>query len=61
MQILREVRQLAHSQKIPIVMLTARDGQLHIQRASHEGANDYITKPFEVNDLVGRVEALLQQ
>jgi DNA-binding response OmpR family regulator len=59
MDILREVRALPHAANIPIMMVTGRAGRLLMARAQLTGANDYMVKPFELSDLVRRVEALL--
>ena len=59
MQLLRELRMLPHANDIPVMMLTARGGRLLKIRAEETGADDYIVKPFDPNDLVARVDALL--
>ena len=42
----------------PIIMLTARNNEEDMLRGLQLGADDYITKPFSVRDLVDRTEAL---
>ena len=42
----------------PIIMLTARNAEEDMLRGLQLGADDYITKPFSVRDLVDRTEAL---
>jgi two-component system alkaline phosphatase synthesis response regulator PhoP len=46
---------------LPIVMLTARDGELDRVLGLEIGADDYVTKPFSVLELVSRVRALLRR
>jgi two-component system response regulator RegX3 len=46
---------------LPIVMLTARDGELDRVVGLEIGADDYLTKPFSVAELVSRVRALLRR
>jgi DNA-binding response OmpR family regulator len=46
---------------LPIVMLTARDGELDRVLGLEVGADDYVTKPFSVAELVSRVRALLRR
>jgi two-component system, OmpR family, alkaline phosphatase synthesis response regulator PhoP len=46
---------------LPIVMLTARDGELDRVLGLEIGADDYVTKPFSVVELVSRVRALLRR
>lgn len=45
----------------PILMLTAKDGQLDEARALNIGADDYLTKPFHYVVLVARLKALLRR
>lgn len=44
-----------------IMMLSARDGELDKVRALKQGADDYVTKPFHVSEVVARVYALLRR
>jgi two-component system response regulator RegX3 len=46
---------------LPIVMLTARDAELERVVGLEIGADDYVTKPFSVAELVSRVRALLRR
>jgi DNA-binding response OmpR family regulator len=45
----------------PVLILTARDAELDKVRGLRSGADDYLTKPFGVLELVARVEALLRR
>ncbi len=54
-----EVRRKDRSQ--PIVMLTAKGDEDDIIRGLESGADDYVTKPFSVRELVARVEAVLRR
>lgn len=45
----------------PILMLTARDTNLDIVIGLRQGADDYLTKPFDANVLLARIEALLRR
>lgn len=45
--------------QIPIILLTARHGSQEIIQAFKSGANDYVAKPFVDEELIARVEALL--
>lgn len=45
----------------PIVMLTAKDGELDEAEALDTGADDYLTKPFSFPVLVARIRALLRR
>jgi DNA-binding response OmpR family regulator len=46
---------------VPIIMLTARDGEEELLRGLEVGADDYITKPFSPRELVARLRALLRR
>ena len=43
--------------KMPVIMLTGRDGERDIVRGLDSGANDYIAKPFRLNELSARLRA----
>src|SRR3954447_827366 len=46
---------------LPILMLTAREGELDRVTGLESGADDYVTKPFSIAELVSRVRALLRR
>ena len=54
-------RRLRASSKIPIIMLTARDGEVDRVLGLELGADDYVTKPFSPRELVARVKAVLRR
>ncbi len=54
----RRIREVSN---VPIIMLTARDRPQDIIRGLDEGADEYVTKPFEVDVLVARVRAVLRR
>ena len=45
----------------PVLMLTARGEELDMVNALRRGADDYVTKPFGLMELLARVEALLRR
>jgi DNA-binding response OmpR family regulator len=47
--------------RLPILMLTARGAEEDVLRGFAAGADDYVTKPFSVAELVARIEALLRR
>jgi DNA-binding response OmpR family regulator len=51
----------ASQPRLPILMLTARGAEDDVLRGFRAGADDYVTKPFSVAELVARVEALLRR
>lgn len=58
-EVCRRVR--ADLEWIPIVMLTARDAEQDVLRGFACGADDYVTKPFSVAEVIARVEAVLRR
>jgi two-component system, OmpR family, response regulator len=51
----------AHDAKTPVLMLTARDSALDVEQGLREGADDYVRKPFSVEELLLRVAAILRR
>ena len=51
----------AEHPRLPILMLTARGAEEDILRAFRVGADDYVTKPFSLAQLLARVNALLRR
>jgi DNA-binding response OmpR family regulator len=47
--------------RIPVIMLTARDTTLDKVHSLDHGADDYLTKPFDIEELLARVRALLRR
>lgn len=56
MELCRELRQDQAYKRTPIIMLTAMSDREYIQKSFSAGANDYIVKPFQFNDLMARIE-----
>lgn len=54
-ELCRILRSRADCKTAPILMLTAMSEKSYIDRAFAAGASDYITKPFEIDDLRGRI------
>jgi two-component system KDP operon response regulator KdpE len=54
----RRIRQWS---KVPIIVLSAADGELRKVAALDEGADDYVTKPFGPRELVARLQANLRR
>ena len=59
-EILRAVRRLPGLYLTPVIMLTAKGGEAMIDEAIAAGANDYLVKPFEPEELVRRVDEVLR-
>jgi two-component system response regulator RegX3 len=54
-------RTIRAESSLPVILLTARDSELETVVGLEAGADDYVTKPFSVAELVGRVAALLRR
>ena len=54
-------RTLRAESDVPIILLSARDGELDRVLGLELGADDYVTKPFSMAELVGRVRAILRR
>ena len=57
-QVCREVRKVSN---IPIIMLTAKDETFDKVLGLELGADDYISKPFDMKELVARIKAVLRR
>ena len=55
----RDVREL--NKDVPIIFMTARDDKLSKQLGYKTGIDDYVTKPFDIDELVMRVQAILRR
>jgi len=58
LEVCRRLRAQGH---VPILMLTARDGEIDRVLGLELGADDYLTKPFAPRELVARVKAILRR
>lgn len=58
MEILQEIREFSD---LPIIMLTARTDEYDKVMGLESGADDYITKPFSILELLSRVKAVLRR
>ncbi|MCR1982348.1 response regulator transcription factor [Cellulosimicrobium cellulans] len=58
---LEVTRRIQAEQPVPILMLTARDDETDMLIGLGVGADDYMTKPFSMRELVARIKALLRR
>ena len=54
-------RQLRVRSKVPVIMLTAKDGEIDKVVGLELGADDYVTKPFSPRELLARIRAVLRR
>jgi len=57
-QVLQQVRQTSN---VPVLMLTAKSGEEDKVSGLRMGADDYLTKPFSINELMARVNSLIRR
>lgn len=61
LQVLEQVRGQAALRSLPIIMVTAKTTELDKVRGLDMGADDYLSKPFGIMELISRVKALLRR
>ena len=60
-EICRQLRAREETSRIPVIMLTARAEEEDRLRGFDKGADDYVTKPFSMKELVARIHAVLRR
>ena len=58
-QVIEELKNIEHTKNVPVILLTARGQTEDKVLGLDTGADDYITKPFDLRELTARVEAVL--
>lgn len=59
--IVRKLRERESTRRLPIIMVTAKTTEIDKVKGLDTGADDYMTKPFGVMELISRVKALLRR
>jgi two-component system phosphate regulon response regulator PhoB len=60
-EVCRQIRRKPRTRDLPVIMLTARGEEADKVRGLNTGADDYLTKPFSLPELLARVKALLRR
>src|SRR6202522_1540729 len=60
-EVCRQIRRRTSTRELPIIMVTARTEDQDAVRGLNTGADDYITKPFNMEALLARMRALLRR
>ncbi len=60
-ELCRQFRKKPETANVPIIMLTARAEESDRLRGLNTGADDYVTKPFSVEELIARIRAVLRR
>ena len=61
LKVLRELRSRNETKTLPVILLTAKGSRIDKVTGLDGGADDYITKPFEMIELLARVETVLRR
>lgn len=57
----KAVKQNSETENIPLIILSSLDSGIDIDRGFNAGANDYLTKPVDENEMISRINYLLSQ
>ena len=60
LEVLSELEKDERTKDIPVIMLTAKEDMLDVGKALYHGADDYILKPFEPEDVAERVRSIIE-
>ncbi len=60
-EILADLRSNPATKRLPVILLTAKNGEMDKVKGLDLGADDYITKPFSVLELISRIKAVLRR
>ena len=61
LSVLEKLRQYAVTKSVPVILVTAKGSEMDKVKGLDMGADDYITKPFSVLELISRVRAILRR
>ena len=61
MEILKRLKNDLDMRRIPVIMVTAKSSEIDKVKGLDQGADDYMTKPFGVMELISRVKAILRR
>lgn len=61
LKIIKKLRSNAETKRVPIILVTAKTSEIDMVKGLDAGADDYITKPFGIMELIARVKAMLRR
>ena len=61
LELARRIRKRPDTRDVPVILLTARSEESDVIRGLDVGADDYITKPYSVSELLARVRSALRR
>lgn len=59
--LVKDLREDVSTSKIPVIMVTAKSSEMDKVKGLDQGADDYMTKPFGIMELISRVKAMLRR
>lgn len=59
--VLKKIRNTTSYQNIPVIMMTAKTSEFDIVKGLDYGADDYVTKPFGIMELLSRIRSVLRR
>ena len=60
-EVLKKMRRNPDTRRVPVIMVTAKSSEIDKVKVLDNGADDYITKPFGIMELISRVKAILRR
>ena len=61
LSVLKRIRSNKDTKELPVILVTAKDSEIDTVRGLDLGADDYITKPFGVMELMSRIKAIMRR
>ena len=61
LSILKKLKSSSKTKQIPVIMVTAKGAEYDVVKGLDAGADDYVTKPFGIMELVSRIKAVLRR
>lgn len=61
LSILKKIRSAGPLQNVPVIMMTAKTTEFDIVQGLDLGADDYVTKPFGIMELLSRIRSVLRR
>lgn len=61
LEVVKKLRSMPETKKVPIILVTAKTTEIDKVKGLDIGADDYLTKPFGIMELISRVKALLRR
>ena len=60
-EVLKKMRRNPDTRRVPVIMVTAKSSEIDKVKGLDNGADDYITKPFGIMELISRIKAILRR